>query len=632
MNRYSVWKYVLVVVLVVLGVIYALPSLYGADPAVQVQPNNAAVLSATVKPTVLSALAKQSLSPLSAKQRGQALLFRFKDTTTQLKAMDVIKAVLGSDYAIAPNLAPKTPHWLLAMGAKQMKMGLDLQGGIHFLLAVDANALITQQRLSDMRSVGEALREAHVRYNALNSLGKHGIHIGFQSKDALESADAILGRQFSNYHWKDVSAGTHFSLDGQLTQAAIVASQKYAVEQNMTTLRKRVNELGVSEPVVVQQGATNISVDLPGIQDSARAKELLGKVATIKLYMQDVTHDAVAAAQTGVIPFGTKLYHFEGRPVLLKNRLVLRGSSIVNASAQMGEDGRPNVVIRLGGGGETLFNRVTAENVGKPMATVYIETKAEKHMVDGKVVTTHHQVAKIINIATIQSALGNNFEIMGLESQKYARNLALLLRSGAYTAPLDFVQERLVGPSMGKENIRKGEISSFVGIALIVLFMAIYYGVFGLVADVALLMNVVFVVAILSIIGATLTLPGIAAIVLTVGMAVDANVLINERIREELRNGMSVQAAIAAGYGRAFATIVDANVTTLIVAVVLVSLSSSSVKGFAVNLIIGLLASMVTSIFFTRAGINLIYGHRNAKRISIGIRQDNRDATSRERT
>lgn len=620
MNRYPLWRYIVIVLLIVVGVIYALPNLYGSNPAIQVSPKNSQALSAKVAPEIAAALKQQKLHYVSIKEQGNVLQIRFDDTSDQLKAQDVLKAVLGKKYVIAPNIAPKTPKWLLDLGAKQMRKGLDLQGGIHFLLSVDTSALVKQQQMSDMHSIGSELRDQNIRYSGLFSRGKQGIQIDFRSASVMEQALSIIRERFPSYAWTEHTQGSDNYLQGVLTQAALIKMEKYAVDQNMTILRNRVNELGVSEPVVVQQGATDISVDLPGIQDSARAKEMIGKVATIQLQLVDLQHDAALAKRTGVVPFGSQLYMFDGQPILLKSRVILHGSSIVHASAQIGEDGRPEVSVRLGGSGETLFNRITAENVGKPLATILSETQVQNHLVNGKLEKTTKQIKKIINVATIQSALGNNFSINNLDSMEYARNLALLLRSGAYSAPVDFVQERLVGPSLGKANIAKGKLSTIVGTLLVVLFMAFYYRGFGLIADFALLMNLVFIVAILSIIGATLTLPGIAAIVLTLGMAVDANVLINERIREELRLGMSPQAAINAGYGRAFMTIVDSNVTTLIVAVVLVSISSSSVKGFAVNLIIGLLTSMVTSMFFTRAIVNLVYGRRtHIKKLSIGI-------------
>lgn len=622
MNRYPLWRYILIVIMVVLGVIYALPNVYGSDPSIQISPNDAGNLSSATLVKVKDALDKQHIPYLNVGQRQNVLLIRFKETNDQLQAQDLLKAVLGDDFTIAPNIAPKTPHWLQAIGAHQMRKGLDLQGGIHFLLAVDTHALVKQRQLSDLRSIGGLLRENQVRYTDLSAKGTEQVLITMPNTTVANSALPLLNRDFNTYHWQILQSDAKTTIHGQLTPEAFLDMQKYAVDQNMAILRNRVNELGVSEPVVMQQGVNYISVDLPGIQDAARAKEMIGKVATIRMQMVDYEDDALAVLQgKAPLPMGTKLYSEQnGAPILLRNLVVLQGSSIVNAAAQIGENGKPIVSIRLSGPEVSRFNRVTGENIGKPMAVVYVETKMDSRLVNGKVVTTPKQIETVINVATIQSALGNSFEIMNLESQTYARNLALLLRSGAYTAPVDFVQERLVGPTLGKENIKKGQLSTAVGTLLVVLFMAIYYRVFGLIADIALILNLIFIIAVLSIIGATLTLPGIAAIVLTLGMAVDANVLINERIREELRLGMSPQAAIAAGYGRAFMTIVDANVTTLIVAVVLVTISSSSVKGFAVNLIIGLVTSMITAIFVTRAVVNLTYGRRqHVKKISIGI-------------
>jgi len=397
--------------------------------------------------------------------------------------------------------------------------------------------------------------------------------------------------------------------------------RQYAIDQNLFILRKRVNELGVGEPVIQQQGADHISVDLPGIQDSAQAKDIIGKVATIQLQLVDMQADAAAAVKTGVTPIGDTLYQTDNGPILLKTQAILTGTSIISASSIIGDNGKPAVSVRVSGSEVPGFNKVTGDNVNKLMAVVYIETNTVKSMENGKIVSRQKQVAKVINVANIEEALGNSFQITNLESAQYAQNLSLLLRSGAYPAPVSFVEERVVGPSLGKENIQMGVRSTEIGSLLVIAFMAFYYAMFGLIADVALLLNIVFIVAILSLLGATLTLPSIAGIVLTVGMAVDANVLINERIREELRNGMSAQAAIAAGYARAFSTIVDANVSTLIVAVVLLALGTGPVQGFAVTLIIGLLTSMITAIFFTRAIVNLTYGRRiNIKKLSIGMK------------
>ena len=621
MNQYPLWKYILIIVLIIWGVLYALPNFFGEDPAIQVTTQNSTVFPANIEQTLSSGLKKQNLPYLSIKpQSSHSLLIRFPDTETQLKAQEVVQAVLGSNYVVALNLAPKTPKWLRAIGAEPMKLGLDLRGGIHFLLQVDVDAMLKERSSGDVHAMSQQLREKQIRYSGISVSKKRGITIRFRKESVRDTALSALKRQFPSYTYTKAQEGEQYTLNAVMSTADILKLQQYAVEQNINTMRKRINELGISEPVIQQQGANQISVDLPGIQNTARAKSIVGKVATIRLQLQDTQHDPQTAAKTGAVPFGDTLYKFEGHPVLLKNQVVLRGTSITSASTITGQDGRPAVSIRLSGSEVSYFNKVTGANIGKPLAVVYVETKSYKSLVDGKVVTKTRQTEKVINIATIQSALGSNFQITGLNSMLYAKNLALLLRSGAYVAPVSFVQEQVVGPTLGKANIRMGVLSCEVGSLFVILFMFMYYRLFGLVANMALILNVVFVVAVMSVLGATMTLPGIAAIVLTVGMAVDANVLINERIREELRNGVSPQASISAGYGRAFSTIVDANVTTLIVAVVLFALGTGSVQGFAVTLTIGLLTSMVTAIFFTRAAINLIYGNRNVKKLSIGIK------------
>lgn len=621
MNRYPLWRYLLIIVLVVFGVIYALPNVFGEDPAIQVSTQASVNLPVNISQQISAGLKKQNIPYLSIKQQSDHdVLIRFPGTDSQLKAQDVIQATLGSNYVVALNLAPRTPKWLRAIGAKPMKLGLDLRGGIHFLLKVDIAAMLKERASGDVHAMGQALREKEIRYAGIRPV-KGGLTIAFRKVDNRDAALPILKQRFPNYTYQTKMENGRPVISAIMTEQNLVKLTQYAVEQNLNTLRNRVNALGIGEPVIQQQGKDQISVDLPGIQDTARAKNIIGNVATIRMQLQDVQHDAVTAKNSGVIPFGSTLYMHEGHPVLLKNQVVLRGTSITGATPSVDENGRPAVDIVLSGGGVPYFNKITAANIGKPLAVVYIETKTTKQIVNGKVVTRARQTEKVINIATIQSALGTRFQITGLGSMMAAKNLALLLRSGAYTAPVTFVQEQVVGPSLGKKNIEMGVLSCEVGSLLVILFMAMYYRLFGLVANFALIMNVVFVVAIMSILGATLTLPGIAGIVLTVGMAVDANVLINERIREELRNRMSPQASIHSGYDRAFSTIVDANVTTLIVAVVLYALGTGSVQGFAVTLTIGLLTSMVTAIFFTRAIINLIYGRRaSLKHLSIGIK------------
>lgn len=622
MNRYPLWRYVFLAVLIVIGLVYALPNLYSADPAIQVSTKDAAALTPDVEAKIADALKSQQIPFKAIERNNKAVLVRFEDTEDQLKAQAVIQASLSANENVALNLASRTPRWLQAIGAEPMRLGLDLRGGIHFLLAVDANSLLKAQAVGDVRNIVSQLREAHVRYTDITS-DQSGITIQFPTAESRDQALTLLNQHIQGYKFSVKG----LMITGAVTQYDLQQAQQNAVDQIVTILRNRVNELGVAEPVIQQQGVSQISVDLPGIQDTARAKEIIGKVATVKLQLQDISHDAEVAAKTGTVPFGSKLYFYneEGReePILLKNQVVLQGTSIINASSMIGDNGRPVVQIRVSGSDVPSFNRITAENVGKPLAVVYVETKTFHEMQNGKVVTTHRQVERVINLAVIQTALGNNFQITNLSSLAYANNLALLLRSGAYPVPVDFIEERVVGPSLGKDNIHKGVLSTEIGSLLVIIFMAIYYRLFGVIADLALVLNIVFIVAVLSILGATLTLPGIAGILLTVRMAVDANVLINERIREELRNGVSPQASIHAGYERAFVTIVDANVSVLIVMVVLFALGSGAVQGFAVTTTIGLLSSMVTAIFFTRALINLIYGQRSIKSLSIGIKLKN---------
>ncbi|MBW5802939.1 protein translocase subunit SecD [Coxiella endosymbiont of Ornithodoros amblus] len=615
MNRYPLWRYVLVAVLIVISFICALPNLCGQDPAIQISAKNSAPIE-DVEEKIKSTLNAQHISYLSVRLVNNIVLVRFPNTEDQLKAQDVIQAVVGTDYSVALNLVPRTPRWLQAIGAKPMHLGLDLRGGIHFLLDVDVDAMVKAQELGDLHNMATALREARISYTEMLS-NQNGVMIHFRNQEARDQARTLLEKQFPDYRFE----ATASSLRGTILITTLHQIQQNAVDQIAMILRNRVNELGVAEPAIQQQGGSQISVDLPGIQDTARAKDIIGKVATIRLQLVDVEHDAKTATTKGPVPFGSKLYTFEKQPVLLKKQVVLKGTSIINALSVIGEDGRPAVRVRVGGGDLPSFNRITGENIGKPLAVVYVETQTTRHLVNGKVVTQHRQIERIINIATIQTALGNDFQITNLSTMDYAKNLALLLRYGSYPVPVDFVQERVVGPSLGQENIHMGILSTEIGVLLVIVFTAFYYRLFGVIADIALALNIVFIVGVLSILGATLTLPGIAGIVLTVGMAVDANVLINERIREELRNGMSPQASIKAGYDRAFATIVDANMTTLIVMIILFALGSGPVQGFAVTTTIGLLSSMVTAIFFTRAVVNLVYGRRKTSRLSIGINE-----------
>lgn len=617
MNQYPWWKYLLLAFFMVVGVIYTLPNLYGEDYAVQISQKEGEALNANLEKQVTDLLTQQQIKFLSVTKSDNQILVRFPDTDTQLKANDVISATFGATYVIAPNLAPRTPRWLQAIGAEPVKLGLDLRGGVHFLLAVDVDEAVKARETGDVHNISTDLRDAKLHYNTIRRLPEGKIEITFRDEQSREKAFQYLPSHLPDYLVTQDGQPGQFVIKCELTQQAQIKLRDYAIEQTITILNNRINELGVSEAVVQQQGYNKVSVDLPGVQDTTRAKDIIGKTANLKFQMVDDEHD-IQSALAGVVPLGTKIYYYDGRPVLLKNQVILRGSSITYSTASIGENGRPTVNVRLGGGGESLFQRTTAESIGKGMAVIYVETQTEKKMVDGKLVTVRKPVEKVISVATIQSALGNNFQISNLSSAQYAENLALLLRSGSFNTNVEFVQERIVGPSLGKTNIQKGVNSITIALVIMFVFMVLYYRLFGVFADVALLLNVIFIIAILSLLGATLTLPGIAGIVLTMGMAVDANVLINERIREELRNGMSAHASIKAGYERALATIVDSNITTLIVVTVLFTLGSGMVKGFAVTVAIGILTSMLTAIMYSRACVNLYYGRRQVKDLSIG--------------
>lgn len=619
LNRYPLWKNLLLILFIVLGFIYAEPNLFGEDPSVQVSGVPGIYVSDQVLNQITNTLDNNHLTYKSAAIDKRNILVRFKDTDTQLKASDILKAALGDNYTVALNLAPATPNWLIALGAQPMKLGLDLRGGVHFLLNVDVASVIGHRQEGNITNITSALHDALIRYSDIE-LGKDNvITLTFRDANNRDAALALINRQFTDLMVNTNNQPNTYQLYAQLSPQALQKVEQYTIDQTMTTLRNRVNELGVSEAVVQQQGVDRVSVDLPGIQDTAHAKEILGGTATLEFHMVDQDHDATNAAASGSSPPGSRLYMWNNTPILLKDQIILTGNSITDANASFDENGRPSVDINLGGGGESLFSRVTRENIGKLMSVIFVESKIQTQMVNGKVVKTARKNERVISVATIQNALGAHFQITGLSNEQESQNLALLLRAGALPAAIDYEEERTVGPSLGAENIHKGILSVEVGMILVGLFMLLYYRLFGFVADIALALNLVLLVSLLSILGATLTLPGIAGIVLTVGMAVDANVLIFERIREELRAGLTPQASIHAGYDRALVTIVDANVTSLIVAMVLFGIGTDAVKGFAVTLTLGLLTSMFSAIMVTRALINAIYGGRSVKKLSIGI-------------
>jgi preprotein translocase subunit SecD len=611
-NHFPLWKNLLVISIFLVSLVYSLPNLYGDDPSVQVSSANAI---AQEKANQIETKIKNSGVLLKAFEfNAGRILARFSNTDDQLKVADLLKEQLGNELTVALNLAPTTPDWLKSIGAQAMYLGLDLRGGVHFLLEVDMDAAVKQAEDRYNDDIRQALRGEKIRYQSV-SKDNGFIKVVLKSADDRPALFNVLGKEFRGLEMTEPEDQTQVWL--KLSEKEIRETKKSAVAQNMTTLRNRVNELGVAEPVIQQQGENRIVVQLPGVQDTTRAKEILGTTATLEYRLVDVEHD-VQQAVSGHVPVGSRLYYEKnGNPILLDKRIIVTGDQIVDASSGMDQDGRPAVFISLNGVGAQKMGKLTHANIGKPMAVVFIEYKVDTKVVNGEKIRHKEKVEKVISVATIQGAFSKRFQTTGLDSPQEARNLSLLLRAGALAAPVDIVEERTVGPSLGQDNINKGFVSFVVGFVLVVLFMAVYYKLFGMIANLALAFNVVIVVAILSLLQATLTLPGIAGIILTVGMSVDANVLIFERVKEELKNGNSPQTSIFIGYDKAFATILDSHVTNLVVAVVLFAFGTGSVKGFAVTLIIGVLSSMFTAITGTRMVINWIYGNRRVEKLSV---------------
>ena len=615
MTRYPRWKFFLLMAALIVCGLYALPNLYPDAPAIQISHAEAGgEVSDIARQRVLGALDDAGLSPGPGEVVGTSLLVRLGDTEAQLRAREIAANLLGDNYVVALNLAATTPQWLRAIGASPMNLGLDLRGGVHFLLQVDMDAVVTSRMEAWAGNAKLTLRDAGVRYRSVDVEGTT-ITATFTDQVAADAARAPLRRALDNFAMKPAGDSPEVVLT--LNDSALKEMQDYAVDQNRTALNKRVNELGVAEAVVQRQGSDRIVVQLPGIQDASQARRILGRTATLEFRLVDNSVSS-ARLRTGVAPPGLEFFPFkgqEGRIVALNKSKIATGDQVIDA--RMGFDpqnGSPEVNVTLDGDGAKRMQRITGKNVGNPMGVLFIETKtdvqkstdADGNTVDKLVSTTDKYV---INVATIQDTLGSRFRITGLDNPAEASELALLLRAGSLAAPVSIVEERTVGPSLGAENIEAGLKSMALGLALVLIFMAVWYKVFGLVANVALLGNLVIIVGIMSLIpGATLTLPGIAGIVLTVGMAVDANVLIFERIREDLRRGLKPLQAIEEGYGKAFTTILDANITTLIVAVILFAAGTGSVQGFAVTLFIGILTSMFTSIIGTRAMVEMIYG------------------------
>ena len=614
MNRYPLWKYAVMLIALLVGLIYTLPNLFGEAPAVQVSSGKVTVkVDASLAPRIEQILDKAGLKADFVQYDGHSVKARFADLDAQRKAKDAIGAALNPDpndptYIVALNLLSRSPRWLTALHALPMYLGLDLRGGVHFLMQVDMKAALTKKADSTAGDVRTLLRDKNIRHTGITRDG-NGVVVRFRDQPTLAAARAILLDQLTDFDWVESQEGVDWKLAGNLKPDAAKRVQSAAITQNITTLHNRVNELGVAEPVIQQQGADRVVVQLPGVQDTAKAKEILGRTATLEVRMVDEEHrdvQSIQAAIAGQVPFGDELmYDREKVPYLLKKQVVLTGDSISDAQPGFdGQTGEPAVHITLDGKGARIFQQVTRESVGKRMAMVLIEK--------GK--------AEVVTAPVIRSEIGGGrVQISGRMTTTEAQDVALLLRAGALAAPMDIVEERTVGPSLGKDNIQKGFHAMWVGFALIAAFMIVYYVLFGVVSVISLAVNLLLLVALLSMLQATLTLPGIAAIALTLGMAIDANVLINERIREEVRSGQSPQAAIAAGYERAWGTILDSNVTTLIAGLALLIFGSGPVRGFAVVHCLGIMTSIFSAVVVSRGIVNLIYGgKKKVPKLSIG--------------
>lgn len=605
----------MVMLVIAIGCFYAAPNLFGEDHAVQVVATRGAEVTASTQARVNELLASKGIAVKRSELEKGQLLVRVQNAEQQLQAKEVIAESLGDKFTVALNLAPATPQWLESMGGSPMKLGLDLRGGVHFLMEVDMGEAIRKMNEAKIADFRAQLREEKIRYAGIRS-NANGLEIKFRDAESLASAERFLKSRSNDMVFSDTSRGEDFALQAVMSEAYLKQVKEEALQQNITTIRNRVNELGVSEPVVQRQGAERIIVELPGVQDTARAKEILGATASIEFHMVDDKADP-NAAQAGRVSAGSEVYQRrEGGTVILKKEVMLTGDHITGAQPSFDQYSRPQVSINLDAKGGTIFSNVTKDNIGKPMATLFIEYKdSGQRNADGTVKML--KIEEVISVATIQARLGRNFVITGL-SHGEAQNLALLLRAGALIAPVTIVEERTIGPSLGAENISSGINAMLWSMGAVVVFMLIYYRAFGFIANIALTMNLVMIVGVMSMIpGAVLTLPGIAGMVLTIGMAVDGNVLIYERIREEIRAGRSVQQAIHEGYSNAFSSIADSNITTFITALILFAVGTGAVKGFAVTLMIGIATSMFTAIVGTRAIVNAIWGGKRMKTLSI---------------
>ncbi|WP_314019885.1 protein translocase subunit SecD [Stutzerimonas degradans] len=619
LNKYPLWKYLLILAVLAIGLVYSAPNLYPDDPAIQL--TGASTTLKVDQPALdraVGALKQAGIAVKAAEVAENGGLLRLERLSDQLPAKEAVRRIMGDDYVVALNLAPTTPQWLRNLGASPMKLGLDLSGGVHFLLEVDMEKAVAARMQVYEGEVKALLRKERIRYRSLPSRGD-AFQLGFTDSETLGRVQALVRKNFTNFELTSTERSGQQVLNVALTQAKLAEIREYSIKQNLTTVRNRVNELGVSEPLVQRQGANRIVVELPGVQDTAEAKRILGKTASLEFRL---------AAEPDAPRATTESFEFRepGRPaVALERSLIITGDQVTDAQASYDENGRPQVNIRLDGHGGDLMNRATRNNVGRSMAVIFIEqkpvTRYVRQNVDGVeqevMLQSFQEEKQIISLATIQSPLGSQFRITGLDGQGESSELALLLRAGGLAAPMYFAEERTIGPSLGAENIDKGIESTWWALIFVSIFVILIYKFFGVLATVALAFNLVLLVGLMSIIGATLTLPGIAGIVLTLGMAVDANVLIFSRIREELKNGLSVQRAIHEGFDRAYSAILDSNLTTLLVGGILFALGSGPIKGFAVTMSLGILTSLFTAIMFTRGMVNLIFGGRNVKKLWI---------------
>ena len=612
LNKYPLWKYLLIGLVILFGIYYSLPNLYKPDPAVQIRAvQSGVIVNETTLSKTTNILDEAGIAYFGAEVQDQSLLIRLNSNGEQLLAKAALTKELGNDFLIALNLAPTTPSWLTALGGKPMALGLDLSGGVHFLLEVDMDRYIAKRLTNFEADIKRSLREEGIRYRNISITDDRTIQVILVNEEFQADADKWFKRNLTEFVAEDTTVRNLPTINLTLTEIAIENMATYAIKQNQTTLSNRVNEIGVAEPLVQRQGTNRIVVELPGVQDTATAKRILGKSANLEYRLQ--SQDGTGEVFT---------FKDSNRTVMLERDIIVTGDNVTNASTSYDEQGRPAVSVTLDSAGGARMGETTKKNLNKPMAVLFIEQKSEPigfELVNGEQVMQYrnYEVKEVISLANIAGVFSSNFIINGLDNPEEASELALLLRAGALAAPMTFVEERTVGPSLGAENIQKGLTSVAIGFTLVILFMIGYYKVFGVFASIALTMNLFLVVAVMSLLGATLTLPGIAGIVLTVGMAVDANVLIFSRIKEELAGGRPVQSAIDAGYGRAFLTILDSNLTTLIVAVILYAIGTGSVKGFAVTLSVGILTSMFTAIVLTRALTNLTYGGRAVKKLPI---------------